>query len=50
MRIRPSSVHTGERILKVADSQAGFAGGAWTEGNSRRKSCGFKNIRISVDG
>ena len=38
--------HSGERIQKVADSYAGFTGYVWTEAVS----CGFKNIRICVDG
>ena len=42
----------GERIQEVADSYAGFTEYVWTEAGSakNRKSCGFKNIRIHVDG
>ena len=45
-------MHVGERIQKVADSYAGFTGYVWTLAVSAKKlqSCGFKTIRIRVDG
>ena len=42
--------HSGERIQKVADSYAGFIANVWTEGESAKKNCGFKQIRICLDG
>ena len=35
--------HSGERIQKVI-------GNVWTEGESAKKNCGFKQIRICLDG
>ena len=38
-------------MQKVADSSSGYTGYAWTKARSpERKGCGFKNIRIRVDG
>ena len=42
------TLHSGERIQKVRDSHAGFAGYVWTEGKSARKKVRIKNSPVYV--
>ena len=42
--------HCGERIQTVSDWYAGFTVTCGRKPNPQRKSCGFKNIQIWVDG
>ena len=44
------NIHSRERIQKVADSHANSPDTCGRKANPERKSCGFKNIRIRVDG
>ena len=41
---------SGERIQIFSDTVVGFTGNVWTEGAFAKKVCGFKCIRIRVDG
>ena len=44
------NIHSRERIKKVADSHANSPDTCGLKANPERKSCGYKNIRIRVDG